>query len=79
MKLFKGIDAWVYNNSKKPKHYKEVHNPPKTDEEKRNLCHIVYESGADYIKTSTGFSTGGATEHDISLFRNDSIHKESRN
>lgn len=39
-----------------------------TDDEKRKLCHIVMEAGADYIKTSTGFSTGGATEHDIALF-----------
>ena len=39
-----------------------------TDDEKRKLCHIVIEAGADYIKTSTGFSTGGATEHDVALF-----------
>jgi len=39
-----------------------------TDDEKRRLCHIVEEAGADYIKTSTGFSTGGATPHDIELF-----------
>lgn len=39
-----------------------------TDEQKRRLCHVVEEAGADYIKTSTGFSTGGATEHDIALF-----------
>lgn len=39
-----------------------------TDEEKRKLCRVVLKAGADYIKTSTGFSTGGATEHDISLF-----------
>ena len=32
-----------------------------TEEEKRMLCRIVSDSGADYIKTSTGFSTGGAT------------------
>ena len=32
-----------------------------TDEEKRRMCDIVCEAGADYIKTSTGFSTGGAT------------------
>lgn len=42
-----------------------------TDEEKRKLCHIVEEGGADYIKTSTGFSSGGATEHDIALFANE--------
>ena len=39
-----------------------------TDEEKIAMCKIVTEAGADYIKTSTGFSTGGATEADIKLF-----------
>lgn len=39
-----------------------------TDEEKIALCHCVTDAGADYIKTSTGFSTGGATFHDIELF-----------
>ncbi len=39
-----------------------------TDEEKKEMCRIVSESGADYIKTSTGFSTGGATREDIKLF-----------
>lgn len=39
-----------------------------TDEEKVKLCEIVTESGADYIKTSTGFSTAGATFHDVELF-----------
>lgn len=32
------------------------------------MCEIVTESGADFIKTSTGFSTGGATFDDIALF-----------
>ena len=32
------------------------------------MCEIVSDSGADYIKTSTGFSTGGATFHDVELF-----------
>ncbi len=40
-----------------------------TDEEKVKMCRIVSESGADYIKTSTGFSRGGATPHDIELFK----------
>ena len=40
-----------------------------TEAEKIEMCRIVTESGADYIKTSTGFSTGGATPEDISLFR----------
>ncbi len=39
-----------------------------TDEEKIALCGAVTESGADYIKTSTGFSKGGATFHDVALF-----------
>ena len=39
-----------------------------TDEEKIALCKAVSDSGADYIKTSTGFSTGGATFHDVELF-----------
>ncbi|MCQ2479626.1 MAG: deoxyribose-phosphate aldolase [Clostridia bacterium] len=40
-----------------------------TDEEKIEMCKIVSESNADFIKTSTGFSTGGATFHDIELFK----------
>ena len=40
-----------------------------TDEEKIKMCEIVTESGADYIKTSTGFSTGGATREDVALFK----------
>ena len=32
------------------------------------MCEIVSESGADFIKTSTGFSTGGATKEDVALF-----------
>lgn len=39
-----------------------------TDEEKIRMCEIVTKSGADFIKTSTGFSTGGATFHDVELF-----------
>ena len=38
------------------------------DEEKVELCGIVSRSGADYIKTSTGFGGGGATFHDVELF-----------
>ena len=40
-----------------------------TQEEKLKLCQIVSAAGADYIKTSTGFSTGGATREDVALFR----------
>ena len=39
-----------------------------TDEEKIKMCEIVSASGADFIKTSTGFSVGGATREDIALF-----------
>ena len=39
-----------------------------TTEEKIKMCEIVTESGADFIKTSTGFSTAGATFEDIELF-----------
>ena len=39
-----------------------------TAEEKIALCKCVSDSGADYIKTSTGFSTAGATFHDVELF-----------
>ena len=39
-----------------------------TQEEKVKMCHLVTEAGADFIKTSTGFSTGGATFEDIALF-----------
>lgn len=39
-----------------------------TEEEKVKMCEIVTAAGADYIKTSTGFSSGGATFDDISLF-----------
>ena len=39
-----------------------------TDEEKIAMCKAVTESGADYIKTSTGFSTAGATFADVELF-----------
>lgn len=40
-----------------------------TNEEKIKMCEIVSESGADFIKTSTGFSKGGATFDDIRLFK----------
>ena len=40
-----------------------------TDEEKARMCSTVSASGADYIKTSTGFSTGGATFSDVALMR----------
>ena len=40
-----------------------------TEEEKIKMCEIVSASDADYIKTSTGFSTGGATREDIELFK----------
>ena len=40
-----------------------------TEEEKIELCRVVSESGADYIKTSTGFGGGGATREDVALFK----------
>ena len=39
-----------------------------TDEEKAKMCEIVAAAGAEYIKTSTGFSTAGATREDVALF-----------
>ncbi|MCH5269774.1 MAG: deoxyribose-phosphate aldolase [Lachnospiraceae bacterium] len=40
-----------------------------TEEEKIAMCRAVTEAGADYIKTSTGFGTGGATKEDVELFK----------
>ena len=40
-----------------------------TDEEKIKACEISKEAGADFVKTSTGFSTGGATKEDVALMR----------
>ena len=40
-----------------------------TDEEKVRVCQIAKEAGADFVKTSTGFSTGGATVRDVELMR----------
>ena len=40
-----------------------------TEEEKIAMCHAVTNAGADFIKTSTGFGTGGATMADIKLFK----------
>lgn len=48
-----------------------------TDEEKIQLCKIVSDSDADYIKTSTGFSSAGANEYDIKLFA-DNIYGETK-
>ena len=39
-----------------------------TDDEKIKMCEIVTKAGADYIKTSTGFSTAGATREDVKIF-----------
>lgn len=39
-----------------------------TEEEKIKMCEVVTKAGADYIKTSTGFSTAGATFEDVKLF-----------
>ena len=40
-----------------------------TDAEKIEMCRVVSESGADYVKTSTGFGGGGATREDVALFK----------
>lgn len=40
-----------------------------TDEEKVKACEVAVEAGADFVKTSTGFSTGGATVEDVALMR----------
>lgn len=41
-----------------------------TEEEKIRACKLAVQAGTDYVKTSTGFSTGGATKEDIALMRN---------
>ena len=41
-----------------------------TDEQKLLGCQLAKQAGADFVKTSTGFSTSGATAHDIALMRN---------
>lgn len=40
-----------------------------TDEEKARACSLAVRAGADFVKTSTGFSKGGATVHDVALMR----------
>ena len=40
-----------------------------TEEEKIKMCELVTKAGADFIKTSTGFSTGGATKEDVALMK----------
>lgn len=40
-----------------------------TDDEKEKACRLSVEAGADYVKTSTGFSTDGATVHDVALMK----------
>lgn len=40
-----------------------------SDEEKKRVCELAVEAGADFVKTSTGFSTGGATTKDVALMR----------
>jgi deoxyribose-phosphate aldolase len=39
------------------------------DEEKKTVCRLACEAGAEFVKTSTGFSIGGATAHDVALMR----------
>ena len=40
-----------------------------SDKEKERACRLAVKAGADFVKTSTGFSTGGATTHDVALMR----------
>lgn len=40
-----------------------------TDEEKVTVCKLAMQAGATFVKTSTGFSTGGATQHDVALMK----------
>lgn len=40
-----------------------------SDDEKRAACRAAADAGADFVKTSTGFSTGGATVHDVALMK----------
>ena len=40
-----------------------------SDDEKKRACHLAKKAGADFVKTSTGFSTGGATVEDVALMR----------
>lgn len=42
-----------------------------TDDEKRTACRLAEKAGADFVKTSTGFSTGGATTEDVALMRSE--------
>jgi deoxyribose-phosphate aldolase len=46
-----------------------------TDDEKRTACRLAKEAGADFVKTSTGFSTGGATIADVRLMRAEVGHE----
>jgi deoxyribose-phosphate aldolase len=41
-----------------------------TEEEKAKVCELCVKAGADFVKTSTGFSTGGATVADVALMKN---------
>ena len=47
-----------------------------TEEEKIKLCEVVSDSGADFIKTSTGFSSGGATREDVALLKKHCVGKQ---
>lgn len=69
-----GDDAYVLNEMKEVRKASEgkilkviIECCLLTDEEKVKMCRLVTEAGADFIKTSTGFSTGGATFEDVKL------------
>ena len=62
------MPRWDYARSGNPtRDFLEKQIAQLTDEEKETMCDIVCEAGADYIKTSTGFSTAGANFHDVEL------------
>ena len=63
------IDIVINIGFLKDKRYDEIETCLLTDEEKIKMCEIVTNAGAEFIKTSTGFSTAGATFSDVELMR----------
>ncbi|MCH5180466.1 MAG: deoxyribose-phosphate aldolase [Erysipelotrichales bacterium] len=71
-----GNDEYVQNEIAKVRRYTKgkilkviIETCLLTDEEKVRACLLSKKAGADFVKTSTGFSTGGATAHDVKLMR----------
>lgn len=80
--LKEGNDDYVYNEIKKLKEVAGklvlkviIETCLLSDEEKVRACLLAKKAGADFVKTSTGFSTGGATVHDVKLMR-ETVGKE---